>query len=103
MTEKQKNTTAVYISAGIRDLAQKDRDFAAFLFGILRKHYGGNKGDLDLCDEKEKELYLANCDRMVSAYIYKAGKIWMVTESDRSVTIVLLPREHIKSSSMGVL
>jgi hypothetical protein len=102
MTEKQ-NTTAVFVSEGIRDLAQKDRDFAAFLFGALRKHYGGNKGDLDLCDEREKELYLANCDRMVSAYFYKAGKIWMVTESDRSVTIVLLPREHIKSSSIGVL
>ena len=62
---------------------------------FLSRHNAGNWGDL--CDEDKhtNEQALVDGGRIFSAYHLNDGtKIWIITESDRSSTCVLLPSEY---------
>ena len=51
--------------------------------------------DLSDDDRKENEYSLVHGFRLLSGYRTNAGdKIWIITESDRSVTTLLLPEEY---------
>jgi hypothetical protein len=46
-------------------------------------------------DRKENELSLQEGFRLLSAYtLTDGGRIWIITEADRSSTCVLLPEEY---------
>jgi hypothetical protein len=61
---------------------------------LLVRHQGGDWGDLDAEDKQENELSLKQGFRLLSAYYLTTGvKVWVITESDRSSTI-LLPSEY---------
>ncbi len=61
----------------------------------IRRHQAGDWGDLDDHDQQENELSLKKGFRLLSAYHNAAGtKFWIITESDRSVTTVLLPEDY---------
>lgn len=66
------------------------------LDSLIRRHNGGDDGDL--CDEDREANKLAIDDgsRILSAYsLPKTGeKIWIITEADRSSTCCLLPSEY---------
>jgi hypothetical protein len=52
-------------------------------------------GDLSEDDRKENEYSVMHGFRLLSGYRTNAGdKIWIITESDRSVTTLLLPEEY---------
>ena len=52
-------------------------------------------GDLSDEDRKENNYSLEHGFRLLSAYRTHAGdKLWIITESDRSVTTLLLPEEY---------
>lgn len=62
---------------------------------FLRRHLGGDWGDLDEHDRLENELSVREGFRLLSAYVLKDGtKIWLITEADRSSTTILLPSEY---------
>lgn len=62
---------------------------------FLIRHLRGDWGDLDDEDKKENDLSLEQGSRLLSAYHLTTGvKIWIITESDRSVTTFLLPDEY---------
>lgn len=51
----------------------------------------------DVCpeDAQANERGLDDGDRLLSAYALPGGeRVWVLTECDRSVTTVLLPREY---------
>src|SRR5438046_10499135 len=51
--------------------------------------------DLSYEDRKENEYSLEHGFRLLSSYRTNAGdKLWIITESDRSVTTLLLPEEY---------
>jgi hypothetical protein len=51
--------------------------------------------DLSDEDRKENDYSLEHGFRLLSAYRTHAGdKLWIITESDRSVTTLLLPEEN---------
>ena len=51
--------------------------------------------DLSDEDRKENDYSLEHGFRLLSAYRTHAGdKLWIITESDRSVTTLLLPEEY---------
>jgi hypothetical protein len=51
--------------------------------------------DLSDEDRKENDYSLEHGFRLLSAYRTNAGdKLWIITESDRSVTTLLLPEEY---------
>lgn len=61
----------------------------------LDRHLAGNWGDVPKEDAKENELSVRNGYRILSAYKLKdSTKLWIITESDRSSTTILLPEEY---------
>jgi hypothetical protein len=62
---------------------------------FLQRHLAGDWGDVDEHDRRENELSLVHGFRLLSAYTLNSGtKIWIITESDRSATTLLLPEEY---------
>lgn len=61
----------------------------------LDRHARGNWGDLDEHDRLENERALRNECRILSAY-HTATKVkfWVITESDRATTTILMPDEY---------
>jgi hypothetical protein len=61
---------------------------------FLSRHVTGDWGDLPKEDREENDLSLKNGFLLLSSYHTTAGKIWIITEADRSVTTLLLPEEY---------
>ena len=62
---------------------------------FLARHLKGDWGELEDEDKQENELSLKHGFRLLSAYRLTTGaKIWVITESDRSATTILLPEEY---------
>ena len=64
------------------------------LLSYLAKHLSGDWGELGEEDKKENQFSLKNGFRILSAYNTRLGKLWIITESDRSATTFLLPEEY---------
>ena len=62
--------------------------------GLLLRHVSGDWGDLSAEDKAENDLSVKEGFRILSAYETKAGKVWIITECDRSATTLLLPSEY---------
>ena len=61
----------------------------------LRRHNGGDWGELDEHDRRENETSLQHGFRILSSYKLRTGvTIWIITEADRSSTTILLPEEY---------
>jgi len=81
------------VTAGIHS-AMKMPMFA-YEVGLCMKRYC-NK-DWGVMDEEDKETNnqaLIDGNRIMAAYETCKGKIWIITEADRSVTTVLFPDEY---------
>jgi hypothetical protein len=64
-------------------------------FPYFVRHAAGDWGDLDQDDRAENESALKDGNRILSAYrLADHSRIWIITEADRSVTIILLPEEY---------
>ena len=64
-------------------------------FHYLLRHVRGDWGTLSAEDKKANEDALIYGNRLLSAYVLPTGeKIWILTEADRSSTLMLLPSEY---------
>jgi hypothetical protein len=62
---------------------------------LLSRHIVGDWGEVPEEDKQENQLSVEKGFRILSAYTLETNtKIWIITESDRSVTTVLLPSEY---------
>lgn len=62
---------------------------------FLARHQQGDWGDLCEEGQRENQLSLARGFRLLSRYHTSAGEaLYVITESDRSSTTLLLPREY---------
>jgi hypothetical protein len=83
----------VVVTAGVDELVHQGRlNHSEY----LRRHLGGDWGDLDEGDKRQNDAALASGeDRLFSSYQIAPGlKLWIITEWDRSVTTLLLPDEY---------
>jgi hypothetical protein len=72
-------------------MASSGDDPLDFLF----RHLHGDWGELPPEDIAENELSLREVFRLLSVYLLRDGtKVWIITESDRSATTILLPEEY---------
>jgi hypothetical protein len=79
----------VATAAALRELSATDIDKA------LRRHHGGDWGDVCPQDKEENESSLREGLRLLSAYKSEKGlTFWVITEADRSQTTVLLPSDY---------
>ena len=65
---------------------------------LLQRHVSGDWGDLEPEDVQANQEALRTGGRIFSAYRLgpedAQGKIWVITEADRSATCLLLPEEY---------
>jgi hypothetical protein len=61
--------------------------------GIVR-HARGDWGDISPNDAAENELALREGFRLLSAYGSGDRRFWIISESDRSATTLLLPEDY---------
>ena len=62
---------------------------------FLDRHVEGDWGEVDREDDLEDFRAVKFGDRIVSCYrVNGDGKIWVITEADRSLTTLLLPEEY---------
>ena len=73
------------------------------VLALVRRHASGDWGDVGRGDALANDLALdpACPARLLSAYVLPseegratAGRLWIITEADRSATTVLLPSEY---------
>lgn len=61
----------------------------------LNRHLAGDWGDLGAADKRENELSVRRGYRIFSVYeISPLNTIWIITETNRSSTCILLPSEY---------
>jgi len=83
----------VVATPGAWSLLEKDIDLASMLVG---RHACGDFGDIcqDDAHLNVEAIRLGN-RRVMSVYkLIGAGKLWIITEADRSVTTLLLPCDY---------
>lgn len=61
---------------------------------LLHRHVTGDWGDLCEEDKMANTNALALRQRLFSCYELAGGKVYVITEWDRSVTTILLPSEY---------
>lgn len=60
----------------------------------LARHIAGDWGSVPPDDAAANEDALEHGDRLLSAYGEGDRRFWIITESDRSVTTILLPEDY---------
>ncbi len=63
-------------------------------FDYLARHSSGDWGELCAFDRRQNEIALREGLRVFRSYETRAGRVWVITEADRSVTTILLPEEY---------
>jgi hypothetical protein len=63
-------------------------------FGYIARHATGDWGELCAFDRRQNQIALRNGYRVFSSYEMITGRVWIITEADRSVTTILLPEEY---------
>jgi hypothetical protein len=81
----------VVATPGALRLLGKAREHA---FEYLARHAAGDWGDLCAFDRRQNEMALREGYRVLSSYEVPAGRVWIITEADRSVTTILLPEDY---------
>lgn len=62
---------------------------------LLMRHIAGDWGDLCAEDRRTNEHAITHGYRIMSSYTLKDGQnVWVITESDRYSTTLLLPEEY---------
>lgn len=76
--------------------AMNDPAHAALYMVFLGRHASGDWGDLDPEDTAANDAALIHGGRLFSAYTLPddAGRLWIITEADRSATTLLYPEEY---------
>ena len=91
----------VLITQGISARVKRDMKFNDFVSRCVVRHKSGDWGDLceddkAMNDESlEAEKKGGWTDSLFSSYETDVGKIYVITECDRSSTTILLPEEYV--------
>jgi hypothetical protein len=60
----------------------------------VQRHAQGDWGEICKSDAAQNQRALKHGGRLMSVYTYGGKTLWIITESDRSVTTLLLPDEY---------
>ena len=70
------------------------RSHSLDVVGLLHRHRAGDWGSVSEHDARANDRAVAHGTRVLSAYETAGGRLWIITEADRSATTVLLPSEY---------
>ena len=84
----------IYATRGIADAMEQSPKFAAEVRRAFGRYQQGDWGDV--CEEdralNDEAARIGEC--VLAAYQTSGGKIWIITEWDRSATTILYPDEY---------
>lgn len=78
----------------VADMAQENPDFQRELENILQRYTSYDWGDIDEEDSNLNDEAIDTGDRILAAYDTSLGKIFVITEADRSATTILFANEY---------
>lgn len=64
------------------------------MIDLLGRHVSGDWGELSIQDKDANSDAVSLGYRVFSNYEFKLGRIWVITEADRSSTCILLPEDY---------
>tara|TARA_R110000824_G_scaffold71096_4_gene182239 strand:- start:1109 stop:1423 length:315 start_codon:yes stop_codon:yes gene_type:complete len=91
MKESKFECGEIYLTTGANSLIAEN---AINIIMLLSRHGSGDWGDLCDEDKKANDSAISYGQRLLSSYDTVAGKLWIITESGRHATTVLLPSEY---------
>lgn len=83
----------VVITNGINDKLDSVR-FSKEITVALQRFTNADWGEMEQEDIEANNEALRNGERLFAAYKTSEGKIWIITEADRSATTILFPDEY---------
>lgn len=81
------------VTNGINDKLDSVR-FSKEITVALQRFTNVDWGEMDPEDIEANNEALRNGERLFAAYETSEGKIWIITEADRSATTILFPDEY---------
>lgn len=78
----------------INDLMATEQKFAVEITIALQRYAVKDWGNLNDEDKETNDVTLEYGERLLGAYETCKGKIWIITEADRTVTTILFPEEY---------
>lgn len=85
----------VFASRGIASEISKSKAAASVVQSCLQRHLSGDCGEMEPEDvQANLRAILQGGERVFSSYETELGKIWIITEADRSATTALFPHEY---------
>jgi len=85
----------IVMTSHVAESSAEDPKLRDLIPTLIGRHHAGDWGDLCAADKKENEFALTRYLRLFSSYnLPDGGKIWIITEADRSVTTVLFPEDY---------
>lgn len=83
-----------YMTIGIDNAIRENNNYFKELVNCFEKYLKCDWGDLTEEDIIANERALINGDRILGAYNTSQGKIYIITEADRSCTTILFATEY---------
>ena len=84
----------IYATRGIADAMDQSPKFAAEVRQAFGRYQQGDWGDVCEEDRAQNDEAARNGERVLASYQTSGGKIWIITEWDRSATTILYPDEY---------
>ena len=85
----------IAVTQGIASIIKSMPDFNKEVIHMLNRYTHGDWGDaLPEEDKAANDEALVDGNRILGAYNTSKGKVWIITEADRSATTILLPSEY---------
>lgn len=84
----------VVMSEGVEDLVNKDSMYKLEVGKCLNRHHNGDWGCVSKEDALMNNTAVEIAEQIMSIYSTSEGRIWIITEHDRSVTSILFPSEY---------
>lgn len=81
------------VTNGINDKLDSVR-FSKEITVALHRYTRGDWGEMEQEDIEANNEALRTGERLFAAYKTSEGKIWIITEADRSATTILFPDEY---------
>lgn len=85
---------AIYATKGVAECASRNPAFMVELSIILARYCFGDWGELCKEDWVQNDHALLAGERILGSYDTCAGRVWIITERDRSATTFLFPHEY---------
>lgn len=88
------NIGKLYMTAAIAEALKDNTQFSIEIHAALYRYSNCDWGDMSGEDKRINDSALKDGDRIFAAYKTSKGKIWIITEADRSCTTILFPSDY---------